>query len=275
MMNKEPTRRLFIPAMVAALCFSAVCLLPARDTGAEDSGKMKLHYKKGAALYENKDYEGAMEEFVKARFYGPGWELGVNIAKCLEKLERYGEAATALALALEEGEGKIPGDLRTGLEKRLSSLGKKVVVLSISGGLQEHEDLYINGQVTAGVTGSGNIYLDVGQYDVEVRVGEQVLVSKKVDLKEPGGREVLDFERGKEIVIDTGKKKSSGGLKKRWTLWTGLALLLAGHGLNIGGVVQSSQTKSYSQDLEHARLTTTPDHDVCDCHKEDADMVSV
>lgn len=258
--------------MLIALFAAAAFLVPAREAGAGDKANLKKHYEKGVELYEQEDYEGALEAFVKAKFYRTGWEFGVNIAKCLEKLERYGEAATELALALEEGEGRIPEEVRARLEEKLSGLGGKVAMLSIEGGLREHEDLYIDGRIAGGVTAGGDVYLDVGEYDVEVRVGDHVLVAKKIDLTEPGGKEVLDFEREKEIEIHVGKKGKPAGLKDRWALWSGVALFAAGLGLNIGGAVQGYKTKSYNDDLEEYRNVTMPDQNVCSCFKEDADM---
>ncbi len=258
--------------LIAVLFFAAAFLLAAGEARAGDQANLKKHYEKAMELYDQEDYEGALEAFVKAKFYRPGWELGVNIARCLEKLERYGEAATELALALEEGEDDIPAGTRAKLEERLSKLAGKAAILSIEGGLLEHEDLYIDGRPSGGVTTGGNLYLDPGEYDVEVRVGDHVLVSKKTSLTKPGAREVLAFEREKVIEIDTGKKGKSGKLKDRWALWSGVALFAAGLGLNIGGAVVSYNIRSYNDDLGEYRNVTLPSADVCSCFREGADL---
>jgi tetratricopeptide (TPR) repeat protein len=60
-----------------------------------DTEVARKHFAAGHAFYASADYEHALEEFQTARRAKPHPALDYNIARCLDRLERYPEAIAA------------------------------------------------------------------------------------------------------------------------------------------------------------------------------------
>lgn len=60
-----------------------------------DTEAAKRHYERGVELYDSKNYAGALAEFETAKRVKPLAAFDYNIARCLDRLERYEEAIQA------------------------------------------------------------------------------------------------------------------------------------------------------------------------------------
>lgn len=60
-----------------------------------DTGIAQRHFRTGMDHYERQEYEPALQEFRAARLVRPHPAMDFNIARCLNRLERFDEAAEA------------------------------------------------------------------------------------------------------------------------------------------------------------------------------------
>src|SRR5436309_2186453 len=83
-------------AVLGFLFFSAFALLPAPARADDpDTEIARRHFGKGSELYKKGDYAGALKEFQSARVIKPAPGFDFNIARCLDRLERWNDAIVA------------------------------------------------------------------------------------------------------------------------------------------------------------------------------------
>src|SRR5438874_2713492 len=75
---------LALPLLVAAL--------PAGAVEDIDTEQAKKHFARGSELYDKGNYDGALLEFRAAQIAKPLPAFHFNIARCLDRLERFDEA---------------------------------------------------------------------------------------------------------------------------------------------------------------------------------------
>lgn len=93
-------------ALVIALCASWIGAVPsglARGDALDDPDVevARKHFALGSSRYAAGDYVGALAEFELAKRARPVAALDFNIARCLDRLERYSEAIVAYRLYVE------------------------------------------------------------------------------------------------------------------------------------------------------------------------------
>src|SRR4051794_15322425 len=80
-------------AMRAALAFCLLfSLATARANEDPDTEVARRHFNAGRAFYDQAQYDKALDEFQAARRVRPHPALDYNIARCLDRLERYEDA---------------------------------------------------------------------------------------------------------------------------------------------------------------------------------------
>ena len=187
-----------VPAIL--LCFGI--LLGTAAAQAEDAKeKASVHFEKGVSLFKNEDYKAALVEFEAAYEAQPHFAVRYNVAICLYKLKRYGDAADQIQRYLSEGGDKIPSDKKKEIEEiyaELESLVGSLTVLSNVAGAQ----VLVDGKPRDRIPMLFPLKLDVGEYEIEIRAeGYEPHVE---DIKLPGGEDaVIDVE----LVKMGGKKK--------------------------------------------------------------------
>lgn len=110
-----------------------------------DTEVARRHFNAGHAFYASADYEHALEEFQQARRVKPHPALDYNIARCLDRLERWTEAITAYKSYIASNPADVV-EMRTRvqqLEERVKSTPpppprepERVVVLSLPPSLE-------------------------------------------------------------------------------------------------------------------------------------------
>jgi tetratricopeptide (TPR) repeat protein len=94
---------------------------------AEDEAAAQAHFLAGSSYFQRGEYERAMEELEIAYDLSRRPALLYNIALCLERLGRYGEAAERLARYLDEEDPDAIRQ-RTALEARLANLRERAAL---------------------------------------------------------------------------------------------------------------------------------------------------
>jgi tetratricopeptide (TPR) repeat protein len=79
--------------LAAALCL--VVTGPARAQDDPDTESARRHFERAARLYERADYPAALVELREAKALRPSPQFDYNIGRCLDRMERWGEAADA------------------------------------------------------------------------------------------------------------------------------------------------------------------------------------
>jgi hypothetical protein len=87
------------------------------------------HFRHGVALYDEKRYDAALEEFRAAYKEKPSAGVKQNIALCLAGLERRVEAATAFDEALSEGKDTLSPGTRAQIEQELVKLERTIATI--------------------------------------------------------------------------------------------------------------------------------------------------
>lgn len=107
----------------------------AATTSADDEAA-RIHFNSGRAYFVEADYERALTEFQRSYELSHRPALLYNIANCLERLARYGEAADALASWIESG---TVTDDRATLERRIANLRELESARTASDAAREEE----------------------------------------------------------------------------------------------------------------------------------------
>jgi tetratricopeptide (TPR) repeat protein len=99
----------------------AACLLAssvARAAEADpDTEIARRHYNAGTTLYDAEKYEDAVREFRAAQVAHPSPALDFNVGRCLDRLERVGEAVAAYERYLQGApDAKDAGEVRARVE---------------------------------------------------------------------------------------------------------------------------------------------------------------
>ncbi len=84
------------------------------------------HYQQGQAAYASERWQAALEEFEKARKVHPVPELDYNIALCLDRLERWAEAAAAYRRFVNGTHNQDPA-----ISKRIDELEARVAATPV------------------------------------------------------------------------------------------------------------------------------------------------
>jgi hypothetical protein len=180
-----------------------VCILLGAPTAhAEDTkAKASEHFEKGVALFKNQDFTAALVEFEAAYEAQPHFAVRYNVAICLYKLKRYGDAADQIQRYLSEGGDRIPADKKKEIEEiyaELESLVGSLTVLSSVAGAR----VLVNGEPRDRIPMLFPLKLDVGEYEIEISA--EGYESHVADIKLPGGEDVVIEV---DLVKIGGKKK--------------------------------------------------------------------
>jgi hypothetical protein len=244
---------------------SAAWLAAAPDARAGEADEALDHFEKGVTLYNEGSWEPALDEFRASHALQPHWKIRINIANCLIKLKRHGEAMTEIVLTKEEGGQDMDGKLRDQVDKIIESLSAKVARIRLDAAIGGKTALYVDGKIVPSATKDGLVYVDPGTHEVLVTHGKNKIAMTMIDLKQAGDEVAIDIA-GK--IHDATPAASAGPvpLSKRWALWTGIATLAAGAAFMgaFGGLYV--EVGDYNDDLEEARMHVSGD--VCSCFDE-------
>jgi tetratricopeptide (TPR) repeat protein len=174
---------LFLAAILGLPMLLAAGPLRAED----DKEKAKKHFKQGAILYDEGNYEAALVEFKASYEANPNWKMRYYVAVTLQALHRFVEAEKELELYLEEGADAVTGKKKKEVDDILASLSGVIGQLQV---LTEPQGafLYIGNDHVGETPLAGPLRLDVGTYGLTVK--KEGFESKTVEVEVPGGETV-------------------------------------------------------------------------------------
>lgn len=228
---------------VLATLICLMCICPAAS--AEDAKEVASeHFDKGIMLFKNQDYSAALIEFEAAYDAHPHFAVRYNIAICLWKTKKYGDAADQIQRYLSEGGEEIPKAKKKEVEEIYKELESLVASLKVESNV-EGAEIYINGKRRDKTPMFFPLKLDVGEYEVEVKAeGHEPF---KTTVKLPGGaNKVIEAklvavgkakpEKVEPKKVDKGEPKKKKVPVAAFASVAGLAVALAVTASITGGV---------------------------------------
>jgi hypothetical protein len=170
-----------VMALGLALALSTI------STGAlgSDKEEAKERFEKGVVLFKDGNYSAALVEFRAAYAAMPHYSVRYNLGVTLQNLHRYAEAKEEFLAFLAEGGDDIEKKKRKEVEGFLGELESLVSTLRISCDV-DGAQLFLNATFEKDLSLENEILLDVGEYDVEVRLSGYPSHYEKLEV--PGGK---------------------------------------------------------------------------------------
>jgi hypothetical protein len=163
--------------------------IPGPSLGGGGKQEAKERFEKGVGLFKDGDFEAALVEFRAAYEAMPHYGVRYNLGVTLQNLHRYAEAMEEFVAFLDEGGSKIGKKKRQEVEGFIEELESLVSTLRITCNV-EGARLFLNGTFQRDLVLENEILLDLGEYDLEIRLEGWQTHYAKIDV--PGGR-VIDM----------------------------------------------------------------------------------
>jgi hypothetical protein len=192
----------------AAILLVIAAALPAPARGETPSGKEKArtYFKRAVILFEGKDYEGALDNFLQSYEASPNEKLKYNIGICYLNMGRFASAGNALEDYLHLVEN-LPAGEKEMIDGVLGDVAEKTGLVVVSADL-EGAGVFIDG-AKAGTTPLGHaVHVEPGSHTIEVAGPDGASGSKTVDV-DAGGSVDVEFTLLKEKEPPAGAKKAS------------------------------------------------------------------
>jgi hypothetical protein len=220
--------RALAACLTIALCLPTSASAAQPPAPAADLKEASLHFRRGATLFDEQDYAGALVEFNRANKIAPSAEVSFNIGQCHFQLANYIEAHDALSGYLRSG--SVPADRLALVNRELSELRERIGNISVqcdTPGCQVRID---------------DVQVKLGS-SVAVNVGRRRVVASAEGYKsEPRVVEVAGRENVSQSFTLVAEKLVATPMAKAAAEDTGIrpevyvAFGLAGAGLAVGGV---------------------------------------
>jgi len=196
-------------ALTAAVVALAACsLLAAGHAFADDEGLKELkkhakqHFKNGLALYDEKAYELAINEFMESYRIYPFDQILYNIALCYDHTHQYVEAMKYYMMYIEEA-SKISAKMMKTISERLDDLSRFIGSLEITVNVIDAE-VIVDG-VTVGMSPIAGIPVVTGEHEVIVRKAGFHQGSKKVTVISGNLTQVSIVLMKEQVILPTVK----------------------------------------------------------------------
>jgi hypothetical protein len=176
--------RFLAPVAVLALVLASTV-----GHGASPKQEAKERFEKGVTLFKDGDYEAALVEFRAAYAALPHNSVRYNLGVTLQNLHRYAEARQEFEAFLEEGGAGIDKKKKQEVEGFLEELESLVSTLRLGCNVTGAK-LFLNGTFKKELGTEDVLLLDVGEYDIEVRLDGWKTHYAKMEI--PGGK-VIDL----------------------------------------------------------------------------------
>jgi hypothetical protein len=180
-------------------CFLAVCMTPPVAAAAQPSAspsksdamtdQARELFVKGAALYEQRQYERAEAAFLAAWVLKKHFQIAGNLGRCEMKLGKFRNAAVHLALFLKELPSSGNQDERKRTQALFDEARAKVAVVEIQVDVAGAE-VRVDGQTVGAAPLAAEVYVEPGKRTIEAtRDGYQ------------DAREVVDAKAGGLVTV--------------------------------------------------------------------------
>ena len=144
---------------------------PPSGTEGEDSSftEAQVHHRRGVALSDAQDWEGALEQFDMAMRLYPTSRTLFNRAICLERLRRYAESMTALRQLLSSYGDELDEARQSAVEGEIQRLTGLVVRVSVRVRRPETAEVLLDGAPMGNTPLDDPLIMDPGRHVIEVR----------------------------------------------------------------------------------------------------------
>jgi hypothetical protein len=155
--------------------FFLLLLLSAAALAQEGSDlEARIQFDQGVMLYEEGKFAQAAVAFKRAYELKPSYKLWWNIAQVENELGHYSEALNAYTHYLEEGEGHVSQDRVDLVNEQIDRLRYRVGELAVECPING-ATVYVDGRDRGLTPLKADLYVDIGEHEVEVRkAGKQL-----------------------------------------------------------------------------------------------------
>jgi hypothetical protein len=183
---------------VTALVCLAMALLRVSTAAADDGEEARIHYERGAELYDEGKYEEASVAFSRAYELKPSYKILYNIAQTDNVRGEYAAALGAYRRYLAEGGEALEAARRAEVETEITRLESLVGSLKVEGAIAGSYIL-VDGRRLGEAPFDGPLLVNLGERDVLIRKGAEELY-----------HEVVRVAGGQELRIEVEQPQGAG-----------------------------------------------------------------
>ena len=236
--RRKPWRRA-LAALLAAIILSLPLTLSAEGLRAQADEA----FREGYALYSKKDYEGALDRFLKANKLYPSYKIDLTIGYTLDALGRRAEAAGYFELFLGGAGSAANPEIVRKVRRRLRELSRDLARVTVDCPVRGAE-VSVDGRDAGRTPLAHALYLAPGEHRLKVAGEGQVLFDRAITMAR-GGHTILTIPRPvvnrppAPVVVLTSRAPAPRARPyyKRWWFWTAVGTVVLG--AVVGGVVAS------------------------------------
>ncbi len=211
----------------------------AKPVGSAQRQRASQHFRRGAALFQEGAFEGAMVEFQRAYEASPNPGVLFNLAQTGVMLHDYAQAKALFERYLAQGADTIPAERRTLVEAELAQLRNRLgyAHLVVSPGRAE---VWVDKRLVGRAPLKDAITLNVGRHLIEVRAEGYRPEAHTIEIA--GGEEQkIDFRlRPQANVAEGATTPKRPWLKPAWIGSLGVLGLAGGGAITTGFLASRS-----------------------------------
>ena len=254
-MNYRPVWSAMV-AMVAVAVLTAPALAQGGKQQVSESDKAEAgeHFRRGADLFQEGIYRGALVELERAYEIAPNYRVLYNIGQTHVALGEYVEAIRAFEAYLHQGGSEVEDERRSEVENEIAQLGRRTGRLTIRVN-RAGAVVSVDGTKVGQSPLPGSVPVNVGEHRITAEMEDGATAGQT--LRVAGGDALavdleLDFPKPTPVVVlppvqqaapDTGLS-----VRQKW----GVGLLSAGAGLALVGGGLALAAKSAKEDHDQA-----------------------
>ena len=223
---------------ILAAISALVILLGSTAAEAGPRERARRLFREGRDLYSWGKYTDALAKFREARELFPSYKIDLSIGYTLEAMGEEAKAAVHYEQFLlkhaKKASEKVAAEGFGKLKKLRKRLARLTVTTPVRGAV-----IKVDGKEVARTPHRGRLYFEPGRHKIVVRLGEEVLHAKQVEV-EPGGHVVIRVNpklkqpnRTSPAWVSTGMmakrdRPRSKPYYKTWRFWTLVSAAVVG-----------------------------------------------
>jgi len=249
---------------------AAAAFHQAPAAGADSDAEAKQVYRQGVEAFEDGRFDDAARLFRRANELKPSWRLLYNLGQSEAAARRFGLAIDAFEKYLVGGGDDVPGERREEVLAEIQRL--RVLVGAVEVRAPEGTELLIDGISYGKVPFSGPVRVAAGEHRAVLRLGDEVLLERKVGIA--GGMTTsLAVDETVAGPVDDGEPPQRedpepGPDPGGGRVWTWVAL-----GLGVAAVAGGGVTGGLSMKREGDLMERCPNKACAESERGEADTI--